>query len=134
MDKLTSRKYFVKENAPVYFTYDMEKTTKWFENVMGWFSEIDERNKKGQGLYGCVYSIPKNDQLSNISPFTGIHLFYGKPSSNMISFMCVEGIDEMRSYIIKNGWDKVTEIKKEPWGGRTLVITTIDGSKIYCFE
>lgn len=59
MKRFNERGYIVKENAPVYFTLDMDKTAKWFEDVLGWYSEIDERNEEGKGCYGCVYSLPK---------------------------------------------------------------------------
>ena len=33
--KFSEKGYFVKENAPIYLTVDMEKTAKWFEDVLG---------------------------------------------------------------------------------------------------
>ena len=45
MEKFIERGYIVRENGPVYFTLDMDKTAKWFEDVLGWYSEIDERNE-----------------------------------------------------------------------------------------
>ena len=44
MQKFVERGYIVKENGPVYFTLDMDKTVKWFEDILDWYSEIDERN------------------------------------------------------------------------------------------
>lgn len=32
MSKFSEKGYFVKENAPVYLTSDMDKTAKWFDN------------------------------------------------------------------------------------------------------
>jgi AraC family transcriptional regulator len=49
----------VTETRPVYLTRDMVKTLKWFEEVLGWYYVIDERNSDGAGMYGCVYSIPQ---------------------------------------------------------------------------
>lgn len=34
MRRFTDKGYHVKENAPVYFTKDMERTAKWFEEVL----------------------------------------------------------------------------------------------------
>ena len=42
MSKFSEKGYFVKENAPIYLTMDMEKTAKWFEDVLGWYSNIVE--------------------------------------------------------------------------------------------
>lgn len=36
--------YIVRENGTAYFTSDMGKTVKWFEEVLGWYSKIDGRN------------------------------------------------------------------------------------------
>jgi len=33
MSKFSEKGYFVKENQPIYFTTDMDKTAKWFEEV-----------------------------------------------------------------------------------------------------
>ncbi len=34
MSKFSERGYFVKENGPVYFTLDMDKTVEWFETFL----------------------------------------------------------------------------------------------------
>lgn len=57
MSKFTEKGYHVKENAPVYFTKDMDRTAKWFEDTLGWYSNIVERNKAGEGRYGVVFEI-----------------------------------------------------------------------------
>ena len=134
MSKFSDRGYFVKENGPVYFTMDMDRTAKWFEDVMGWYSEIDERNEEGKGCYGCVYSIPTEIAVTHLAPFTGMHLFYGEPRKGVICFMQVQGIEKMREYIISKGWELVTEVVQQPWGGKTFSITTIDSCLINVFE
>jgi len=40
----------------------------------------------------------------------------------------------MYDYITSNGWDKITEIVTQPWGGKTCSLTTIDGYIINIFE
>lgn len=134
MKKFTECGYIVKENGPVYFTLDMDKTAKWFEDVLGWYSEIDERNEDGKGCYGCVYSIPTEIEVTHLAPFTGIHMFYGEPKQEMVCFMHVQGIEKMYEYIRSKGWEKITEIETQPWGGKTCTLTTIDGSIIHIFE
>ena len=49
MSKFSEKGYFVKENAPVYLTPDMDTTAKWFEDVLGWYSNIVERDDNGNG-------------------------------------------------------------------------------------
>ena len=48
--------------------------------------------------------------------------------------MQVEGIEKMYDYIISTGWDKITKVEVQPWGGKTCSLTTIDGYIINIFE
>ena len=48
--KFSEKGYFVKENAPIYLTVDIEKTAKWFEDILGWYSNIVERDEKGNHI------------------------------------------------------------------------------------
>lgn len=67
----------------MYFTCDMDRTVAWFEEVLGWYSEIDER---------------------------------------------------LREYVLAKGWTQVSEVTVQPWGGKTLDITTVDGCILSIFE
>lgn len=134
MSRFSEKGYIVKENAPTYFTLDMDKTAKWFEEVLGWYSNIVERGKDGQGRYGVVFEILPEIEITHLAPFTGIHMFYGEPKETTISFMQVQGIEKMYEYITSKGWDKITEVVTQPWGGKTCTLTTIDGYIIKIFE
>lgn len=134
MSKFSERGYVVRETGPVYYTSDMDRTVKWFEDVLGWYSEIDERNADHQGLYGCVYDTPQEYENLHLAPFTGIHLFFGEPRTGMIAFMKVSGIDKLHDYAVKSGWTGITEVKTEPWGSKVCTITTIDGCLLRFFE
>lgn len=46
MSRFIEKGYFVKENAPVYLTLDMDRTAKWFEEILGWYYNIVERDEK----------------------------------------------------------------------------------------
>lgn len=126
--------YFVKENAPVYLTLDMDRTVKWFEEVLGWYYNIVERDENGQGCYGAVFEMLPEIEVTHLAPFTGFQMFCGKPEERVISFMQVQGIEKMREYIISKGWTKITEVILQPWGGKTCSLTTIDGYIINIFE
>lgn len=134
MSKFSEKGYFVKENAPVYLTLDMDRTAKWFEEILGWYYNIVERDEKGQGRYGAVFEMLPEIEVTHLAPFTGFQMFYGNPEERVISFMQVQGIEKMREYIISKGWDKITEILVQPWGGKTCSLTTIDGYIINIFE
>lgn len=134
MQKFTERGYTVKENGPVYYTKNMDKTAKWFEEVLGWYAGIDQRNGSGDGTYGCVMPLP--GELSNMTlvPFNGFHMFYGEPSTQTVAFMRVDNIEKLHSFIKKNGWDKISEIEIRHWGGKECDVTTIDGGAIRFFQ
>lgn len=134
MSKFCERGYVVKENVPIYLTMDMNKTVKWFEDVLGWYSNIVERDKNGNGRYGVVYDILPETGFTHLVPITCFQMFCGTPEPYAISFMQVRGIEKMYDYIISNGWDKITEIVIQPWGGKTCSLTTVDGYIINIFE
>lgn len=134
MSRFMEKGYFVKENAPVYLTLDMDRTAKWFEEIMGWYSNIVERNVEGKGCYGVVFDMLPEVELAQLAPFTGYQMFYGEPEERVISFMQVKGIEKLYEYIISKGWNKITEIVVQPWGGKTCSLTTIDGYIISIFE
>ena len=126
--------YFVKENAPVYLTLDMDRTAKWFEEILGWYYNIVERDENGQGCYGAVFEMLPEVEVTHLAPFTGFQMFCGNPEERVISFMQVQGIEKMREYIISKGWTKITEVVLQPWGGKTCSLTTVDGYVINIFE
>ena len=134
MSRFSEKGYFVRENAPVYFTQDMDKTAKWFENTLGWYSNIVERNEAGQGTYGVVFDMLPEVELVHLAPFTGIHMFCGEPAKTMISFMKVQNIEKMHEYILASGWEQVTDVYLQPWGGKTCTLTTTDGYIMHIFE
>jgi AraC family transcriptional regulator len=134
MQDLKQRGYSVKENGPVYYTENMDKTAKWFENVLGWYVNIDQRDKDGMGTYGCALPIPGELLDMKITTFNGIHMFWGEPSKQTVAFMRVEGLEELHLFVKKNGWEQITELKTQPWGGKECDVTTIDGSIMRFFQ
>lgn len=134
MSRFSEKEYYVKENAPIYMTLDMNKTVKWFEDVLGWYSNIVEKDEKGNGLYGVVFDMLPEIEAAHLAPFTGFQLFCGEPIKSIISFMQVKCIEKMREYIISKGWKQISDIVVQPWGGKTCSLTTIDGYIISIFE
>ena len=134
MSDLSERGYVVKETGAVYYTKDMDSTLKWFEDILGWYGQIESRDEVGNGNYGCVNNIPIEIEALHIAPFTGIHMFRGEPLQQRVGFMLVQGIEQLYQFVKKNGWNQITEVKVEPWGGKTCSVTTIDGSSLTFFE
>lgn len=132
MSKFTDKGYHVRENAPAYFSLDLERTTKWFEDTLGWYSNIARRDEGGRAVYGVVYEILPEVELSHLAPFTGLHLFYGEPRTGLVSFMQVTDVEALHDFVIRSGWTEITEIERLPWGKR-CTLTTIDGSTIDIF-
>ena len=81
-----------------------------------------------------VFDMLPEVELVHLAPFTGIHMFLGEPTKTMISFMQVQNIEKMYAYVLQSGWDKITEVTTQPWGGKTCTLTTIDGFIIHIFE
>ena len=134
MSDLSERGYVVKETGAVYYTKDMDTTLKWFEDILGWYGQIESRDDDGNGNYGCVNNIPIEIEVLHIAPFTGIHMFRGEPLQLRVGFMLVQGIEQLYQFVKKKGWNQITEVKVEPWGGKTCIVTTIDGSLLTFFE
>ena len=134
MSRFSEKGYVIKENAPIYMTMDMDRTARWFEDVMGWYSNIVERDCEGKGCYGVVFDMLPEVEVVSLAPFTGFQMFCGEPEPRAISFMQVKGIEKMHEYITSKGWDKITEIVTQAWGGKTCSVTTIDGYIINVFE
>lgn len=134
LGSLGERGYIVKETGAVYYSKDMDRTLNWFKEILGWYGQIEERNEENIGTYGCVNNIPIEIEALHIAPFTGIHLFHGEPIKQMVGFMLVQGIDQLHAYVKKQGWNDITDVKVQSWGGKTCSVTTIDGSVLTFFE
>lgn len=134
MGDLGKRGYIVKETGAVYYTMDMDKTLEWFQKILGWYGQIEARDEQNEGTYGCVNNIPIEIESLHIAPFTGIHMFRGGPIQRTVGFMLVQGVEQLYSYVKAQGWNDITEVQSQPWGGKTCSVTTIDGSILTFFE
>jgi len=134
MQAYSERGYYVRENAPVYYTPDMEKTCAWFRDVLGWYGDVVARRDDGTAEYGCVFDYPGELIVAGLTPFRGIHMFRGEASKGVVGFIYMKGLERFRQFVLKNGWQKITEIEAQPWGANECRITTIDGSIIRFFE
>lgn len=134
MSKFSERGYVVRENGPVYFTKDMDKTLKWFEEVLGWYGDVVARDSDGNGDYGCVFDYPSEVAVAHLTPFRGFHLFTGQPTRGVAGFLMIEGIDSLHKLVKANGWDQISDIVEQPWGAKECCITTIDGCILRFFE
>ena len=134
MESYSKRGYYVKENAPVYFTKDIKKTCEWFRDVLGWYGDIILDEDSNEVTYSCVFDYPGELIVSGLTPFRGIHLFKGEPIQGVVGFILVQGLDKLHKLVKDNGWAKITDIEPQPWGAMECSVTTIDGSIIRFFE
>ena len=79
MEKWKDRGYSVRENAPIYYTRDMDATAKWFEEVLGWHASIEQRDEQGRGTYGCILPFPSEIKAMTMTPSTGSTCFSVSP-------------------------------------------------------
>jgi AraC family transcriptional regulator len=134
MTSFSERGYVVRENGPVYFTKDMDKTVKWFEDVLGWFGDVVARDKAGNGECGCVFDYPSEVAVAHITPFRGFHLFMGEPIKGVAGFLMIEGLDALHKLVKDNGWNNISDIVSRSWGARECSITTPEGSILRFFK
>jgi len=134
MTDLSDRGYTVKENAPVYYTLNMDETVRWFKDILGWYGGIDARDESGNGTYGCVLPIPGELVHMQITTFNGMHLYSGQPENRAAGLIMVDHIEKFHDFVTGNGWEEITDITHQPWGARFCTVTTIDGAKLNFFE
>ena len=79
----------------------MDRTAKWFEEVLGWYSNIVERDNNGNGCYGVVFDMLPEVEVANLAPFTGMQMFCGTPEPRLISFMQVQGIEKCMNMLFQ---------------------------------
>lgn len=125
MDKYSKRGYYVTANPPVYLTNDMDKTCKWFRDVLGWYGNTVGRNEMGEGVYGCVFDYP--GEIFETVPQRGFYLFKGNPTQDVVGFVAVKGLDALHKLVKANGWSKISDITVQSWGAKECRVTTIDG-------
>jgi len=129
------RGYYVKENEPIYVCRNMDETIGWFRDVLGWFGSVIARDENGAGVYGGVHDYPTELVVAHTFPIAGFQLNKGEPSSKgLVGFIHVKGLERLRQYVLKNGWQQITEIQAMPYGVSECFITTIDGCTIGFFE
>lgn len=134
MEAYGQRGYYVKENAPVYFTRDIRKTCDWFRDVLGWYGDIILDDDGNTASYSCVFDYPGELIVSGLTPFRGIHLFKGEPVQGVVGFMMVQGLEKLHQMVKDNGWEQISDIEPQPWGAKECRVTTIDGSILRFFE
>lgn len=133
-EKIKERGYTVGNVGSVYLTPNMDNTVKWFEDVLGWYADVEVRDSNNNPTYGCA--MPFNGELVHlgVTSFNGIFLLPGETPQCLISMMGVKNIDNLFKHVKKNGWEHITEIESEAWGARACNITTIDGCILRFFE
>lgn len=125
MDKYGKRGYYVTANPPIYLTNDMDRTCKWFRDVLGWYGDTVARNAAGEGVYGCVFDYP--GEIFETVPQRGFYMFKGNPVQNVVGYIGVTGLEKLRRLVLDNGWRQISDITVEDYGHRKCRVTTIDG-------
>lgn len=134
LEKYKSRGYSVIETEMIYYSPDMDKTVKWFEDILGWYGNVMDRNEQGIGVYGFVSDLPQEIMYSGAVNARTIHLWYGDTPQKVIAFVKVKSIEKMRGYVVEQCWTKISEIYDSALSPKTCDVTTIDGSILYFFE
>lgn len=131
MKSLTERANLITSVHAIYYTNDMDKTAKWFEDILGWSSVVEARDENNNPVYGSTVPYPKElVELDQYDFSKAIMFLSGEPIQNTYLFYNTKDIQMLHDIITENGWDEVTDIVKQPWGGMTFELTTIDGTGI----
>ena len=112
----------------------MDRTCKWFCDVLGWYGDICGRDDNDIPVYGCVFDYPGELIVANLTSFRGIHLFKGEPNSGEVGFINIQGLNTFHQFVKDNGWNQISDINEQPWGAKECSVTTIDGFVIRFFE
>lgn len=134
LEKYSERRYFVIETEMIYYTADMDKTVKWFKDVLGWYGDVIDRNEDGIGLYGFVSDLPQEIVCSGTVTAKTIHLWSGDAAEKVIAFIRVKNVDLLREFVIKQGWEKISEVYESGASPKTCDVTTVDGSVLWFYE
>lgn len=116
MSRFSEKGYFVRENAPVYFTKNMDNTVKWFEDILGWYSNIVERDEQGNGRPTTTTITPaKAEGIQWIAFCTG----YGTRTERiqLCKDACVCFNSPKYHISLKGSMEIITDadVKKEMW-------------------
>ena len=92
------------------------------------------RTKNGKPIYGFVFSIPPEIEITHLAPSNGIHLVAGEPVKGLIAFMSIHGIDALHKFVAAKNDSQITAVKMEPWNAKTCEVQTPDGYRLRFFE
>lgn len=134
MEDLKKRGYTILENGPIYYTQNMDQTAQWFQDVLGWYAGIDQRDEDSNGIYGCLMPLPAEVHALAPVPFHGFHLFYGVPTSQLVGLIRVDNVQNLHDHVLQSGWTQVSSITKQHWGGQECTVTTVDGCQLKFFQ
>ena len=134
MDKYSRRGCYVTSLMPAYLTKDMDKTSEWFRDILGWFGCTIAHDDEGNGVYGAVYDYPA-EIFNTVNPQRGFYMFYGEPSQGTVAYLHQQGsLDNLYEFVRGNGWNNITIPTDNGCGGRECSVTTIDGSILHFDE
>ena len=86
-EKIKQRGYTVGNVGTVYPTMDMDRTAKWFEDVLGWYAGVETKDDNGNPMYGCA--MPFNGELVHlgVTDFNGFFLLPGETPHSLVALM-----------------------------------------------
>ncbi|MCL2462800.1 MAG: helix-turn-helix domain-containing protein [Defluviitaleaceae bacterium] len=132
-ERITERGYTVARVSPVYLTPDMDRTAKWFEDVLGWYAGVEVRDEDGNPTYGCAMPFDGRLVGLGVTDFNGLFLFPGEAAQCRIAAMGVKNIDNLYAHVKKSGWEDISEVQDIQMGdgsGKLCVVKTIDGCSL----
>ncbi|MFX0095240.1 MAG: VOC family protein [Candidatus Hodarchaeota archaeon] len=99
----------------------LEKTMKWYKQILGWNSGCDLKNDQGECIFGDVYY--------SREPLIGFNLLKTDQQSNPSGFHPLIKVDDLETLLVhfkKNNVEIIQDLEIQHWG-KNLKIKDING-------
>lgn len=114
----------------------IEETTRWYERVLGWSSNLDAFDDAGHALFGSVMLGDIAAVARGEEPFRGFNLVHSPDAvkrrrrgvvSEIVVWIFVDDVDAVYRRVVQNGVKPETEPENQPWGARVFSMRDLNG-------
>ena len=113
----------------------IEETAEWYKNVLGWEANLLAFDGQGKCTYGTVHLPSPDDAGGWGAPLKGFNLAtfgvdpatYGTGNRNFVITVTVDDVDAVYRRAVASGVGAPEAPQDQPWGGRTLNLTDLNG-------
>ncbi|MGC6769717.1 hypothetical protein ACYSNR_15395 [Enterococcus sp. LJL128] len=119
----------------VYYSPDIEKTLAWFDDILGWLTQVDRRDDNNQAVHGIAYTVPLQYFSNKFSSNIKIHIFSGEPAKGVISFIPTTKLEKLVAFANrKKDCGCHCAVNQSEDGTLYTHLKTIDGSVLTFYQ